>query len=198
MQQHWSGGGGCLVSQCLSLSSRYTVTWSRVAWFGVGGPASTVGPADPSLWPHLGGGGEKNCCPSVSSHGSVSQITPLAPSSLCLRCRQDSLAPPTPKPDTWLGFKLPICAPWYWGSASQCLLICGPGWFCPVLQHLRGFAITYLWPIRLSRFLLVRLSLFSSQTLGVQSPFASVLLFLREVGCMDNPTSLPCCPHSCY
>ena len=60
--------------------------------------------------------------------------------------------------------------------------------------YLSQLSITHLWPIRLSRCLPGRLSFFSSQALGVQSPLASTFLCLRDSGSLDAPTSPPCWP----
>ena len=61
--------------------------------------------------------------------------------------------------------------------------------------YLPQFTIIHLCSLKLFCFLPGRLSLFSSQTFGVQSPLASALLCLGDVGSMDPPNSLSWWPN---
>ena len=129
MQRCWSGGGFRLVPQCLSCPSRHTVTWLRGVWFGVGWSRLYCEP----LLGGDDGGGEKNgdtpvasSQPGVPDH-SFEAILTVPRAQTRLLC-----------PGTWLGIKLPLCAPRYWGSTSPCCPMCGPGWLCPVLQAFGG------------------------------------------------------------
>ena len=133
---------GLLVPQHQSQSSRYAVARCGGEWFGVGWSHLHCGPSCTSPKPHLVGGGEKMVTPKFLLHGPgvpdhSAQAILTVP---WVQMKWFVLFWCFPCPGAWLGFKLPLHVPQYWGNAVPHLLMYGlwlvnTGRLCSVPQH---------------------------------------------------------------